>query len=250
MALAISELLRREFAVRAEAATYERFRKQELDERQRRERDEKAEQGAEDANDIALAVISVAEADEFRVELDTYDTATVQALQLNDVELSRVQDRLEKLFAKAHVLPDGRRVFKTEDGTRVFDEHGQELRTEEIAPDEIADERPRWETAEAEIDKLEALKQERADILDYQQKLDAARERLDAGDMTKDEFEQLRKDLKAEMPDAVREVLPEQAKDPAPQNDATTAAGIVLDIEDDMVPTAAGRKLPVPGMPG
>jgi hypothetical protein len=167
MALAISEMLRREFAVRAEAATYEHFRQRELDERKRRQREDDAERGVEDAMDIALAVISVAEADEFRIQLDTYDTATVEALQLNDVALAHVRDRLDKLFAKAHVLPDGRRVFKTKDGARVFDEHGQELRAEEIDPQEIVDERPRWKAVKAEMDQLEELERERANILEY-----------------------------------------------------------------------------------
>ncbi|MBX3568392.1 MAG: hypothetical protein KF914_10060 [Rhizobiaceae bacterium] len=250
MALAMSEMLRREFAVRAEAAAYERFRQRELDDRKRRDRENSAERGADDSMDIALAVISVAEADHFRVELDTHDAATVEALQINDAQLVQARARLEKLFAKAHVLPDGRRVFKTEDGTRVFDENGQELRSEQIDPGEIGDERPRWEAAKTVIEENKALEKERADILDYQQKLDEARKRLDAGDMTKGEFDQLRKELKAEMPDAVREVLPEHAKEPAVQADANAAIDIELDIADDMVPTAAAPKPPMPGMPG
>lgn len=201
--------------------------------------------------DIALAVISVAEADEFRVDLDMYDAATVEALQLNEVDVAQARKHLDMLMDKAQVLPDGRRVFKTEDGTRVFDEHGREIAAEEIQPNEIADSRPRWEAVEFARKHLDGLEHERADILEYQQKLDEARERLDAGDMTQSEFDKLRKDLKTEMPDAVRELLPEHAQEPALKADAKTAAvDIELDIEDDMVPTNAAAKLPVPGMPG
>lgn len=142
-------------------------------------------------------------------------------------------------------------MFKTENGTRVFDEHGHEIAAEEIQPNEIADSRPRWETVEFARKHLVGLEQERTDILEYQQKLDDARERLDAVDMTKGEFEELHKDLKTEMPDAVRELLPEQTLEQAPQAvSQQDAVEIELDIEDDMVPTAAAPRLPVPGMPG
>lgn len=252
MVLMLAERLREEFAVRAEAAAYERFRRQELDERDRRERKrDEVENHADDAMDVAVAFVAVSEAEigEFRAELDAYDPATVEALQINDINFDRARERLDAIFARAHVLPDGRRVFKTEDGLRVFDEFGRELEAEEIEPDEIADERPRWEEAKESIDDVKALERERADLLAYQQKLDEARERLDAGDLSRDEFERLREQLKTDMPPAVRELLPEAAK-PKVEAAAAPAPQVKLDIDDDMVPTVGASKLPMPGMSG
>lgn len=253
MALMLAEMLRKEFAVRTEAAAYERFRQKELDERDRRERKrDEIESHAEEALDFAMAFVAVSEAEiqDFRIELDTYDAATVEALQLNEVQLTATRERLEKIFAKAHVLPDGRRVFKTEDGQRVFDEHGQELSADDIAPQEIEDWRPRWEPTKEAIDQLEELKRERADLLEFQGKLDSARDRLDAGDLSREEFETLREDLKSDMPDAVRSLLPEEhASVDAKQTAAPALPDIDLDIEDDMVPTIAAGKFAAP-LPG
>lgn len=74
----------------------------------------------------------------FRVKLDRYDEKTVEALMENRVALEEVQKRLDDMLGKAHVLPDGRRVFKTQDGTRVFDETGLELKADVIDPNAIA----------------------------------------------------------------------------------------------------------------
>lgn len=251
MALVVADMLRREFAARSEAAVYERIRRQEFDDRKRRDREEKKErdQRIEDDLGVILAVVTTAEVQAFRVELDAYDVATVEALQLNEAELAQVQDKLEKLFAEAHVLPDGRRVFKTEDGARVFDEHGAELPAEEIAPQDIEDWRPKWETVNGVIQERKALERQRTEILEYQQKLDDARERLDAGDLDRKEFDELRKDLKAQMPDAVRAQLPEAEKKPAAP-EAAALPNIELEIEDDMVPTMlVAAKAPAPAMP-
>jgi DNA repair ATPase RecN len=144
-----------------------------------------------------------------------------------------------KQLGKAHVLPDGRRVFETEDGLRVFDEHGRELDASTISPEEIEDSRPRWETAKQAIDRLDALTQEREHLLVYQEKLDHARERLDAGDLTREEFDNLRDELKDDMPESVREQLSEleQEQETAAEPDATPAEE--LKISDDMVPATS-----------
>lgn len=48
----------------------------------------------------------------------------------NQVFLDAVRERLDVVLSRAHVLEDGRRVFKTEDGSQVFDEHGAEVDAE------------------------------------------------------------------------------------------------------------------------
>lgn len=182
--------------------------------------------------------------DTFRVELDSYDTATIAALQENERELAAVRERLDGLLLKAHVLPDGRRVFKTEDGRRVFDEFGSELDVTTIDPDLIGDERPRWESYQPYFERSQELTLERDEILEYQSRLDAARERIDAGEISREEFDELRDELKTAMPDAVRAQVPELAAEVTMDTDLAgpflsgPAADTGLAIDDDMIPSS------------
>ena len=250
MQLPIAGSLRREFAGRSEAAIYRRFQRRQEEERQRREEREDARTDSAELLDMAALVVTEMEINNFRREIDRYDTATIVALQQNEIDLAEARERLERIFAKAHVLPDGRRVFKTEDGLHVVDEYGQELSPDVISPEEIADARPRWEEASDAIDRLEALTQEREELLDYQAKLDDARKRLDNGDLTREEFDRLRTELQVDMPVSVRAQFPELADeqhadfDQAAQPDA---APIELDLSEDLVPSTAGPKAFVPG---
>lgn len=202
------------------------------------EREEGDEYSEAEAYEFAVAMISAADAAEFRIELDTYDTATIEALQVNECELVEARENVGKMLARAYVLPDGRRVFETEDGLRVFDEKGNELDASVITPGEIEDSHPKWEVYDRARQGVDGLEQQRTSILDYQAKLDDARERLDAGDLTRDEFDRLRADLKAEMPDAVRDQIPELAdQKPEAKAEAPQMAD-KLDITDDMLPAA------------
>lgn len=145
----------------------------------------------------------------FTVKLDTYDAATIEALMENERALERVQEDLRLMLEKAYVLPDGRRVFKTEDGFRVFDEHGEEITG--IDPDEIEDWRPRWEGFNAAIEERTALENERQQILDYQAELDEARERTAEEGLTEAELEEMEQRLERNMPDAVKRQLAGEA---------------------------------------
>lgn len=229
------------------AAYLKHFARQQEEERLRRDRKEDLTEDAGEVLDFALAIISTTEANELRFELDLYGTGAVAALQKNEIELMKAREQLDRLLLKAHVMPDGRRVFKTEDGKRVFDENGLELSEDIIHADEIDDSRPRWEEAKGAIDRIEALTQERADIIEYQDKLDAARDRLDSGEMTRKEFDDLRHELKADMPDAVRAQIPdmESTQKPDATADAVPAAE-TLDIPDDMVPTTMASRASAP----
>lgn len=226
------------------AAHLRAFQRQQEEERLRRDRRQDAQGDEAELMDFAMVMVSAGELEIFRVELDSYDTATIAALQENERNLMQARERLDELFAKAHVLPDGRRVFKTEDGLRVFDEHGQELSGTTIHPTEIDDKRPRWETARDAIDQYEALTQEREAILTYQQKLDEARERIDTGEISREEFDEMRDELKTAMPDAVRAQVPELASkvtmdtDFAAPSSSGPAADTGLAIEDDMIPSS------------
>src|SRR5690606_14630576 len=99
--------------------------------RKRQEEDEEREQDRVDSNLIELAqtVIWATEMRirEFEMSLDRHDAATVEALMENERELVEVRERIAERLERAFVLPDGRHVFKSEDGTRVFDEYGVEV---------------------------------------------------------------------------------------------------------------------------
>lgn len=243
---AVAGALQREFMSRSDADFLHRLRQQhtQREERARRERrDEDKAQAADDFSDLALTMLTPNEIATFRAELDTYDTATVVALQENERALELVQKRLDDLLVRAYVLPDGRRVFKTQDGSQVFDEFGVPVDPSVIAPDQIADQHPRWEQYQPVRAEQERLVQERQTILQYQQRLDEARERLNGGEMTREEYERLRVELRTEMPDAVRRQVPgmEEERDPGAAStvEAAPATSAALDISDDMVPTAS-----------
>ena len=229
-------LLSREFASRVDAAHFQRFLQRQLDEQKRRDRKEDVAQ-ASDGLDMAVAVLTTAETVHFRADLDRLDTATVAALQDNLERQSYAREQLDDMLDRAYVLPDGRRVFKTEDGMRVFDEYGVEIGPDIIDPDMIADGAPRWEGYDAKKKFLKSLECEQAEILAYQAKLDEARERLDSGEMTREEHDRYREELKADMPEAVRQQLPELADDPNAAVAAPVAEAAELDFSGDVAPS-------------
>ena len=164
-------------------------------------KDQVAEQSEQAFVDFAASVIVATEIEiqTFQAKLDTYDEATVIALIENREALDAVRTQLNDMLSRAHVLEDGRRVFKTEDGKRVFDEHGEQLDEAIIHPDTISDDRPTWESYSKSRDLERQLQTERQALIEYQEKLDNARERSNADDFTKEELD----DLDAELVDAV-----------------------------------------------
>lgn len=202
-----------EFAFAAAAKREELVHKEKLarfdeNRHQRKERD-----AAEDRYDeetwalIEIFLASTESIAEFRLQLDDYDAKTVEALMENREALEAIRSHINELLDEAYVLPDGRRVFKTKDGSHVYDERGVELSIEEIDPAEIADSHPFWETYHAARQTEEALEKQQEKLIDYQNKLDDAREHLDRGGITQDELSRMKTDLTNEMPETVREKL-------------------------------------------
>ncbi len=201
---------RLEFAKRAEWRREDERRVRDQIKR-REEKDEERERAQEGAQeqlmDYAMAMIATdAQVEQFTVKLDTYDTATIEALQKNEEALEKVRSEIRIMLDKAYVLPDGRKVFKTEDGKRVFDEHGTELK--EFDPTEVEDWRPRWEQLRAKTEEHVALTEERQQLHDYQELLDKTRSDTNEEGLTKGELDDLEKRLEAAMPEAVRKNLP------------------------------------------
>lgn len=162
---------------------------------------------------ILVAVVGPAEMQRIAERLAEHQEAVIEALQDNRDELDTSEERLEDLLGQAHVLEDGRRVFKTEDGLRVFDESGVELSPATVDARDIEEWRPRAETYLDELDDNVALRQQQQELLDYQSRLDAARTWIDEGsNLTQDEYDDL-SDLLDNAPMAVRTRL--ESSDPA-----------------------------------
>ncbi len=111
-------------------------------------------------------------------------------------------------LAPTHVLEDGGRVFGTEDGTQVFDEHGAEVGSNELDPNAIDPTIPTWEAFSEALEKEAALTAQRTEILELQERVDAARECVDRGDISEEELAELDADLLEAMPDAVLQHVP------------------------------------------
>lgn len=238
MLVAVKGSLGQSFLRGANQRAYERaLRQHHREQEERREKRADAVEADADFIDLASVAITTEQAEVFQAELDIYQAATVEALLENEKALELVDDKLELLMRKAHVLEDGRRVFKTEDGLRVFDEDGNELGKEIIDPDDIADDRPRWETIEGILDQREALQSEREQLFDFQERLDSAQERLDSGEMTQKEFDRIREDLTSSAPEVIKSKVPELFSDdevPIPAHSPTS--DIDLDAELSAMP--------------
>ena len=212
-------------------------RRQQQD-RERRQKEERLDQGESDLIDLASVVISSEQEEFLHSEINVYQTATVEALERNREAIEIMQERLEQIMMRAHTLEGGRRVFKTEDGLRVFDEFGAELSPDIISPDEISDHAPRWETAKDMMDELERLEAEQSQLLDFQADLDDAQDLLDSGKMTQVQFDNLRTRLAADAPDAVKSKLPQDASANETRGPSDSpAADIDLDAELAQLPT-------------
>ena len=113
--------------------------------KRQREKEQEAREKLTELAEVAAVAKSIQRA-EFAEELERYQIATVQALLENQRELDAAEQRLQTTLGEAAVLPDGRRVFRTENGLRVFDSDGAEVGADELDPDIIPDNKPRWET--------------------------------------------------------------------------------------------------------
>jgi hypothetical protein len=156
----------------------------------------------------------------FEVKLDSYDQATVAALQENGELLEKIAEQLalvrqekQVLLDQAYVMEDGRRVFRAQDGSFVIDEEGQSVGQDEVDFELV--EGPDAETymeilsAEAALqDQQELALQERDQIHAFQEKSDAAREQIAQGDMSEADLEALDAELLDLMPDTVRAHVP------------------------------------------
>ena len=189
--------------------------------------EDKAEQNVS-AFASAVVVATAMQIEEFEIRLDSYDEATVIALMENQELLDAVNARIDALLAQAYVMEDGRRVFKTEDGTQVFDETGVEIEASVLDPNLIGRDRPTWEAFSAEKDTQQALVVERTEILEFQEMADAAREQIAEGEISEADLEALDAELLDMMPASVRDYVP--GLEPA-----TPAPDVTVDVTNPTV---------------
>ena len=202
------------------------------------ERKEKQEERAEKTDlDLATAVEMIIATEiqikAFHEKLDIYDEATIRALMENQEALELVREQMGSLLDRAHILEDGRRVFKTEDGLRVFDEFGTKLDRETIDPDTIDDNAPRWEAYQPLMLEEARFEAQRESLIEYQDKLDDARERSSQEGFTARELEALEAELEADMPPSVAQFLPadmQPAATPTMKSDYEAVAPKLADI--------------------
>lgn len=190
---------------------WERIQRRFARQRYENERREKLEDRLEDnaaAFATGMVVATQMQIEAFELKLDRYEEATVAALIENQEQLDAVNARIFAMLDQAYVLDDGRRVFRTEDGTQVFDEFGEEVGPDEIDPAMIGDEFPTWEAFQPLLTERNALDAERAQLLDFQEQLDEARDRIAEGDISEAELNELDAELAELAPPAVRSRVP------------------------------------------
>ena len=200
--------------------------------------------------DFLMAVMATpTQIQAFTVKLDRYDTATVEALMVNGEKLQEVRKQIDQMLLEAHVLPDGRRVFRTRDGKQVFDEAGQAVAAEVVRADAIDPRKPAWEDYRAVVERESKLQEERIQLRDYQERLDEARVKVNEGSLTKDDLDNLDADLEKSMPKAVRDVVQRgEAQRAQIDKDAPLQT---TDISPEIAPSVesrVGAALPLPGM--
>lgn len=182
-------------------------RKDDKRRKDKKDNEDKERDAGEDAALEIMAFATAAELERFDVTMTHYHDATYEALLENDRLTAEAQRELQDMLDRAYTLPDGRRVFESEDGIRVFDEFGRELDADTVTAEEIDDGLPKWEALQTGRRDYDLLINDRKAIIEYQLKLDEAEERRSEGGLTSDELRAIENELAESMPDSVRNEL-------------------------------------------
>lgn len=171
-----------------------RRRQDDLAARNERQEQERTQQ----LDSFAAVVASTVEQRQMDLKrrLDDLAASNSAALMENAEALAEIRHRVQALLNRAYLHEDGRRLFRTVDGTRVIDEHGQDV-TEEIDPDLIEPFRPTWEEFAQEQAEQDALEQERQDLLERQDRLDQLDQHLAADDLSAEDLNAIDAELGA-----------------------------------------------------
>lgn len=240
---ALSGLLGSSFKRGANEEAYRRALHQHktAQERERRQKQDEARNDTADLGDLAATMVTAEQAEVFRLELDAYQVATIEALEINREALDSARERLAETLEEAHTLDDGRRVFKSEDGLHVIDEFGNQVSSDIITPEEIPNSAPSAEEFLQQRLNVSALETQQTELLDYQSDLDDAVERLDSGKLTVSEYDDLRADLRDAAPEAVRAGIPGmEVTEAEPSTNPTLDLNLDAELANAIQPSTPG----------
>lgn len=220
--------LRAHFRQRADRSKIEALRRKQWFVKAQRDdirRDKIADQAEETLLETVTAIVVAASAARIKssqARIYQYDEATIKAFQENQIAMDEAKDLLaqielhiQQMLGCAYVMDDGRRVFLTEDRTQAFDEFGVEVMPDELDFDLVSPDAPTWESYSSGLEAqttarqgIEALEVERQAILDFQEKVDAAGERISDSDISEAELDDLDAELSEAMPPSIRKHVP------------------------------------------
>lgn len=198
-------------ALQSEALRHEREKWFIASKHQQEQKEIKQEQAEDEFLDFVASIVLAdpIEVEAFRADLDTYDALTIEAIMENREILEALYLERDAALENAYQLDDGTHLFKSEDGIRIFDKEGNQLSSEIVEPNQIPDHHTTheaWQDIKTKIHKHELIDQK---LLDYQERLDEARDRLDDGELTQEEFHELKDGIEKDMPIEVRRKRPD-----------------------------------------
>lgn len=168
------------------------------------------------SDDAAVALWELAQAvyqeTQARI-LETFaidDEASRRALAEIDELLADNAREQQAMIDAAAKMDDGTAMFLADDGTAIYTEHGNRLadqQTQEILTDRRPELEagPSWEQFDRSVKRQSELTAERAEILRLDQERAMLRGRVEAGELSQDELEQLEADYDARVPERLRQ---------------------------------------------
>ena len=150
-------------------------------------------------------------------------------LALEDIQRQKEEAalQLEDIRANALVLSDGRRVYFTRDGSKLFDDDGQEV-TEQNIIEEAREEQERNPNASSHEDNTEAkdnfqtARDKEEEIFKKLQELEELKTRMEKGEMTQGELDAKTQEIMEGMSPEVRKTF-------------ARVRGVEADVEDNPV---------------
>lgn len=155
---------------------------------------------------------------QFQTRIDELDRASLEALREAERRVEQAQKHLDEIQNAATVDDRGRRVYRTQDGTRGYYEDETQVPDAEFAKIKWRPNDPKWEQFRAQGQETSEAVEQRDEIRDYRERLVQTRNRLDRGEeLNADEIAALQ-DGNESMPTAVA------ARLDAAQHSRTSAA--------------------------
>lgn len=181
----------------------------------------------DDQNDFVDLVQMIMASDEsitrFQDKIDEFRNNTVQNILDYQNQLDELKAEKAALLGNAHVLPDGRHVFRTEDGKNVFDEEGHKVDPDVITPSKISAKSTSWDHFSANRDETDKVKSKLNKEVTTLEKIDELQVELDNGKPTADKLKELNEQLDGLMAGSLEQeyAIPDPSSEaPATKNDS------------------------------